>query len=115
MDNTKKPFVVRVTGIEIGDRLRAEQIVQAALVEEKKGCGKGLKISIVPSCDNPDTCEALVDFDAGVPQSLSGLQSEPLESILLPQAGSDNLTFDCHFHGFTQLYPTPAGQPITAE
>ena len=124
MANLTRPFTVRVTGFDTNDREQAKKILQSAICNrlinnERETLSDSFSILVVPSCDNVDSCDAIVDFKAGLPLPLflSELKQKPLESINVQADDNsyDYLTFDCHFHGFTQLYPTPDGKPINAE
>lgn len=57
---------------------------------------------------------ALVKFIGGTPTFLSHLERDPLGNHQLEMDG-DDITFDLHFFGFTQLYQTTQDKPITAE
>lgn len=71
-------------------------------------------VDLIPSCyHDQEIQDALVEFTL-VPQSLQVLVEKPQEDVQVDVKGKD-LTFDCHFHGFTQLYPIAEGQHATAE
>lgn len=73
------------------------------------------QITIVPSCDDEETLVALVDFGGGIPDFLSELTANPLGDWQVEMKDADDISFDRHFHGFTQLYNTKAKSAITAE
>jgi hypothetical protein len=73
------------------------------------------EITIVPSCYESDTQRvALVQFRGGVPQFLRELRVDPLGDWQV-EMGDDDINFDCHFFGFTQLYATDDKKPVVAE
>ena len=72
------------------------------------------KIQIVPSCYDTDTQTALVEFPSGPPSFLSKLDRDPL-CVWQAEMGTNDISFDVHFFGLTQLYGTARGKPITAE
>jgi hypothetical protein len=115
-----KPIVFRVSQIPGGDAVSREtellKLIGESLSEtEKKHVMSAIKISIVPSCKDPQTLTALVDFKSGLPEYLKALQQNPLRTHQLVM-GEDDIEFDLHFHGLTQLYQ-PAVNPseITAD
>jgi len=65
-------------------------------------------------CDS-DTFTALIDFRSGHPAFLSELERDPLSSWQVEMGDDDDTSFDLHFLGFTQLYPTADGKPIRAK
>ena len=73
------------------------------------------EITIVPSCYESDTQRvALVQFRGGVPQFLRELRVDPLGDWQV-EMGDDDINFDCHFFGFTQLYAPDDNEPVVAE
>jgi hypothetical protein len=73
------------------------------------------EIIIVPSCYASDKERvALVRFRGGVPHFLHGLRVYPLGDWQV-EMGDDDINFDCHFFGFTQLYPPAEKKPVDAE
>jgi hypothetical protein len=73
------------------------------------------EITIVPSCYENDTQRvALVQFRGGVPQFLGELTVDPLGDWQV-ETGDDDINFDCHFFGFTQLYAPGDREPVVAE
>jgi hypothetical protein len=72
-------------------------------------------IVIVPSCYESDTQRvALVQFRGGMPHFLGELRVNPLGDWQV-EMGDDDINFDCHFFGFTQLYATDDKEPVVAE
>lgn len=116
---TKKGIVFRVTGLtawqpddELNKTLNAA--IDNNLSEEER-----LKLhtstAIVPSCyDNGQERVALVEFHGGVPTFLSELTANPLGDWQV-EMGDTDISFDCHFFGFTQLYTPKPDAPIAAE
>lgn len=71
------------------------------------------EITIVPSCYESDTQRvALVQFRGGVPQFLRDL--DPLGGWQV-EMGKDDINFDSHFFGFTQLYTPDENESVIAE
>ena len=117
MASQKKSHVFRVTGLS-GELL--DKDLEAALQEalndnftnDERSHTKA-EITIVPSCYESDTERvALVHFRGGVPQFLRGL--DPLGGWQV-EMGNDDINFDCHFFGFTQLYTLDENKPVDAE
>lgn len=74
-----------------------------------------IQADIVPSCyDHDGQRVALVEFGGGVPGFLAALMADPMASWQM-EMGDDDVNFDVHFFGFTQLYRPKADAPITAE
>jgi hypothetical protein len=73
------------------------------------------EIAIVPSCYESDTQRvALVQFRGGMPQFLRELRVNPLGDWQI-EMGDDDINFDCHFFGLTQLYAPDDSEPVVAE
>ncbi|KAJ5358338.1 uncharacterized protein N7496_010751 [Penicillium cataractarum] len=73
------------------------------------------EITIVPSCYESDTQRvALVQFRGGVPQFLGELRIDPLGAWQV-EMGDDDINFDSHFFGFTQLYAPDENEPVVAD
>ncbi|KAK0639378.1 hypothetical protein B0T16DRAFT_497485 [Cercophora newfieldiana] len=81
-------------------------------------------VEILPACVQgfrETTSIAIVKFRRDQePQFLKALARNRLGEITLPYKvngvpGSVNITFDRHFHGFTQLYPTRPDRPVLAD
>ena len=61
-----------------------------------------IEVTILPSCYDLKQRLALVQFQGGIPQCVSGLIANPLGDWQLEMDNTD-INFDCHFFGFTQL------------
>jgi hypothetical protein len=115
----KKGPVFRVTGLpasqpddELNTTLKAT--IEGNLSEEEMS-RLGISTAIVPSChDNEHERVALVEFHSGLPLFLSELVANPLGDWQV-EMGDTNISFDCHFFGFTQLYTPKPDAPVTAE
>src|SRR5256885_758052 len=115
----KKGPVFRVTGLpasqpddELNTTLKAT--IEDNLSEEETST-LGVSTAIVPSCyDNEHERVALVEFHGGLPLFLSELVANPLGDWQV-EMGDMNISFDCHFFGFTQLYTPKPDAPVTAE
>lgn len=110
--------IFRVTGLPFD---KAENEIQSILAktihnllteDEKKR--PTAEITCIPSCDGNQTSSALVEFKGANPEFLSQLAYNPLGDWQV-EMGDEDINFDRHFLGFTQLYPTAPSQPITAE
>ena len=121
MTSQSKSRVFRVTGLS---RAFSDRDLQAALQEtlndnftDNEKSQIQTRIAIVPSCYEADTQRvALVQFGGGVPQFLSELIANPFGDWQVEMGGND-INFDCHFLGFTQLYTphTPGEDEPVAE
>jgi hypothetical protein len=119
MASQRKSHVFRVTGLS---RERPDEdlvtALQEALNENFTGDEKShikAEITIVPSCYESDTQRvALVQFRGGVPRFLHELRVEPLGDWQV-EMGDNDVNFDCHFFGFTQLYTPDDNEPVVAE
>jgi hypothetical protein len=118
MTSSTKSKVFRVTGLPVG---KAELDVQSTLAKTIRDLLSHdeqqrlqVQIACIPTCDESKTSSALVEFRGCTPEFLSQLDRSPLGNW---QVETDNVdvNFDCHFFGFTQLYDTIPGRPITAE
>ncbi|KAH8689250.1 hypothetical protein GQ44DRAFT_637548 [Phaeosphaeriaceae sp. PMI808] len=115
----KKGPVFRVTGLPASqpdDALNAtlKATIEDNLSEEEKS---KLRVDtvIVPSCyDNEQERVALVEFHGGVPDFLSELVADPLADWQV-EMGDIDISFDCHFFGFTQLYAPKLDAPVAAD
>jgi hypothetical protein len=73
------------------------------------------EIAIVPSCYESDKQRVgLVQFRGGVPQFLHELRVDTLGDWQV-EMGDDDINFDCHFCGFTQLYAPDENKLVVAE
>jgi hypothetical protein len=119
MASQKKSHVFRVTGLS---RERLDEELKTALHEalnnnfaDDERSHIKAEITIVPSCYESDTERAaLVQFRGGVPQFLRELRVDPLGDWQV-EMGDDDVNFDCHFFGFTQLYASDEKEPVVAE
>lgn len=103
---TKKPFVVRVSGIPPCDASQAESSLRTAIASRSKIGGDCISdITIVPSCIDTDNLVAIVDFSV-LPDSLPSLRKELLDSSQLSGADRSDIHFDAEFFGLTQMYST---------
>jgi hypothetical protein len=115
----RKDPVFRVAGLpasqpddELNTTLKAT--IEDNLSEEETS-RLTVSTAIVPSCyDNEHERVALVEFHGGVPMFLSELVANPLGDWQV-EMGDMDISFDCHFFGFTQLYTPKPDAPVTAE
>lgn len=117
MSTKKRATVYRVRGLPRG--CTDQQLLSALrphLDEDEKEAFQP-KISIIPSCyDDDDTVAALLKVE-NAPRFLDELSLDPLKDwqVEVDLPDTDDINIDRHFHGFTQLYPTPDGQSITVD
>jgi hypothetical protein len=124
MASQKKSHVFRVTGLsrELPDGdLKTDGNLRTALQEALDDNftdderSQIAEITIVPSCYESDKERvALVKFRGGVPHFLHELRVDPLRDWQV-EMGDDDINFDCHFFGFTQLYAPDDSEPVVAE
>ena len=110
--------VLRAQGLPAIGSAAAEELLRKIIDERREVTEQEItsNITIVPSCFDEKELTALLDFPRGLPGFLKRLHDNPLSSVqLTTDASSDDLSFDAHFHGFTQLYETDPLQPIAAE
>ncbi|KFY68927.1 hypothetical protein V496_00678 [Pseudogymnoascus sp. VKM F-4515 (FW-2607)] len=118
MASGKKGTVFRVTGFPASlpdDEL--SQALKAAIsdnLEEDEPAKLSVDAAIVPSCYDNDEKVALVEFHGRVPAFLSDLVANPLGDWQVGMGDTD-ISFDQHFFGFTQLYTSRPGSPVTAD
>ncbi|KAF2008357.1 hypothetical protein BU24DRAFT_429452 [Aaosphaeria arxii CBS 175.79] len=111
--------VFRVAGLQASrpdDKLKAAltAAIDANLSENERSTIT-IQADIVPSCyDHDGQRVALVEFGGGVPSFLAALTADPLASWQI-EMGDDDVNFDRHFFGFTQLYAPKADACITAD
>lgn len=55
-----------------------------------------------------------MQFRGGMPQFLRELRVNPLGDWQI-EMGDDDINFDSHFFGFTQLYAPDDSEPVVAE
>jgi hypothetical protein len=125
MNSQRKSHVFRVTGLlkELPDgNLKTDEDLRTALQEalddnltdEERSQVKA-EVTIVPSCYESDIERAaLVQFRGRMPEFLSELRVNPLGDWQV-EMGDDDINFDCHFFGFTQLYAPDENKPMVAE
>lgn len=114
----KKGPVFRVTGLpasQLDEELM--QVLKDAIdkklsAEEKSKLA--FRVAIAPSCYNDGEKIALIEFYGEVPAFLSFLVANPLEEWQI-EMGDEDISFDEHFFGFTQLYAPRTGSSVTAE
>ncbi|KAH6694334.1 hypothetical protein BKA61DRAFT_647691 [Leptodontidium sp. MPI-SDFR-AT-0119] len=117
MASSHKSTVFRVTGLPLD---KPESEVRSTLAETIRGLLTDdeqqyeVVIACTPTCDGSQTLSALVEFKGGDPKFLSQLERNPLGDWQV-EMGDDDINFDRHFFGFTQLYPTTLGHPVTAD
>jgi hypothetical protein len=88
-----------------------EALQQHASSSELQRLGK---ITVAPSCYDDQTSVALLEWKGETPEFLSSLATNPLSSWEI-ELDDEDISFDRHFFGFTQLYNTVPEQPINAE
>ncbi|KAJ5938334.1 hypothetical protein N7466_001468 [Penicillium verhagenii] len=119
MATQRKSHVFRVTGLlrELPDGDLAAALQEAItdnLADDELSHLKA-EITILPSCYETDTQRvALVQFRGEVPQFLRELRVDPLEDWQI-EMGDDDINFESHFFGFTQLYATDDQEPVFAD
>jgi hypothetical protein len=119
MTSQRKSRVFRVTGLSReqpdGDLKTALQgVLDDNFTHDERSQVKA-EITIVPSCYESDTQRvALVQFRGGLPQFLRELRINPLGDWQV-EMGDDDINFDCHFFGFTQLYAPDENGPVATE
>ncbi|CAG7933708.1 unnamed protein product, partial [Penicillium olsonii] len=119
MASQKKSYVFRVTGLlrerPDGDlETTLQGTIDDKFADDERSHIKA-EITIVPSCYESDTERAaLVQFRGGVPQFLRELRVDPLGDWQI-EMGDDDVNFDCHFFGFTQLYAPDENEPVFAD
>jgi hypothetical protein len=106
--------VYRVQGLPLGCTEAQLRATLQTCLSDEESAGSQPKISIIPSCyDQGKACIALLTLDTA-PQFLSALDVNPLTEWSIETDYGD-ISFDKHFHGFTQLYSTLLDKPIVAE
>jgi len=119
MASQRKSHVFRVTGLSraLPDE-ELETALQKALNDNFNDDERSYikaEITVLPSCYESDTQRvALVHFRGGVPEFLGELKVNPLRDWQV-EMGDDDINFDCHFFGFTQLYAPDEQEPVIAE
>ncbi|KAJ6003890.1 hypothetical protein N7540_013172 [Penicillium herquei] len=116
---SQKSHVFRVTGLsrEMTDgdlTTTLQEAINDNFTDDEKSHIK-VDVSLVPSCYESETQRvALVQFRGGVPQFLHELRVDPLGDWQV-EMGDDDINFDCHFFGFTQLYSPDEKEPVVAD
>ena len=117
MPRRQKGPVFRVSGLpaQQSDE-ELDTALRAAITESlsDKEAEHSFTTAIVPSCNDDSQRVALVEFHDGVPDFLHDLVSDPLKDWQI-EMGDDDINFDRHFFGFTQLYTPDSCKPISAE
>ena len=120
---THKPTFFRVSGLPTGPSATVSAYIAAAV---RQLCSSNetvdrLDVVTLPSCygHQQSSSVALLRFQNGIPDFLTDLIADPLDSLHIPapdsDTGSKGITIDRHFHGFTQLYYTDPAQEVAAE
>jgi hypothetical protein len=117
---TKSVFY-RASGFERGTTEKEVwRIVRRYLRNEEED--EAPDITIVPSCDGArnDSSIAIIKFPKHRrPAFLAEVDEKPSGEKVITTKDEDgtvrHIMFDRHFHGFTQLYPTPTNTKIRAE
>ena len=103
-----RPTVVRATGFLSNDHREADTILRKIIETEftpSEREKQKYKVIIVPSCVEGTYPTALIDFEHGLPTFLLELKDNPVGEWQIEIDSADEyLSFDRHFHGFTQLY-----------
>lgn len=119
MASGKKGTVFRVTGLSASQPDDALNTTLKAAIEDNLSEEERAKLNvstvIVSSCyDSEHERVALVEFRGGIPTFLDELIANPLGDWQV-EMGDTDISFDCHFFGFTQLYTPKLDAPVTAE
>ncbi|KAI7971152.1 hypothetical protein EIK77_002352 [Talaromyces pinophilus] len=119
MASQRKPHVFRVTGLSRGLPDGDLQTALQKALNDNFTAGERsqikTEITIVPSCYESDTQRvALVRFRSGLPRFLTELTTNPLGDWQI-EMGDEDINFDSHFFGFTQLYAPDEKKPVIAE
>jgi hypothetical protein len=119
MASQKKSHVFRVTGLSRDQPdWELETGLQEALNENFTAGERSqikAEITVVPSCYESDTQRvALVQFRGGMPQFLAELTTNTLGDWQI-EMGDEDINFDSHFFGFTQLYAPDENETVVAE
>ena len=120
---THKPTFFRVSGLPTGPSATVSAYLAAAVRQQ---CSSNetvneLDVVTLPSCygHQQSSSVALLRFQNGIPDFLTDLIADPLDSLHIPTPDSDTsskgITIDRHFHGFTQLYYTDPAREVAAE
>ena len=118
MPSKQRGHVFRVSGLP-ASRSDDELVIslKAAIddnLEDEEQPRIESRVAIVPCCYDNDERMALAEFYGGVPAFLAELTSNPLGDWQV-EMGDDDISFDKHFLGFTQLYTPDPESSVTAE
>ncbi|PGH36217.1 hypothetical protein GX50_00901 [[Emmonsia] crescens] len=114
MESLTKSTVFRVSDLPNGiTAQQLESVINDKLREQEK-VNINFTVNLVPSpYIDGQSQVALVDFKSGTPQFLSALTKDPLGDWQIEIDETEVITFDRHFHGFTQLYSPE--RPVSAD
>ncbi|KKZ67173.1 hypothetical protein EMCG_07118 [[Emmonsia] crescens] len=114
MESLTKSTVFRVSDLPNGiTAQQLESVINDKLREQEKA-NINFTVNLVPSpYIDGQSQVALVDFKSGTPQFLSALTKDPLGDWQIEIDETEVITFDRHFHGFTQLYSPE--RPVSAD
>jgi hypothetical protein len=116
MSHSRRSTVFRVTGLAL-DKAKPDTeselftAIRDLLTKDEQQRIE-VTIACILSCDGDQTSSALVEFKGGNPEFLSDLERNPLGDWQI-EIGDEDINFDRHFFGFTQLYP--AATEVIAE
>ncbi|CAI7656122.1 unnamed protein product [Penicillium palitans] len=119
MASQRKSHTFRVTGLsrEQPDgelKTALQEALNDNLTDDERSHSKA-EITIVPSCYETDTERvALLQFRGGMPWFLDELRVDPLGDWQIEVEDND-VNFDCHFFGFTQLYAPDDNEAVVAD
>ncbi|OJD33149.1 inversin o89019 [Diplodia corticola] len=118
LSSPTKSIVFRVRGltaVDGGDGLQPGSALSSAiksrLISDEVSQIQ-TSVAIISSCYDAGKKVGLVAFRGAVPSFLSTVFKNPLQEIQI-EVGEDDVTFDCNFFGFTQLYNVKA--PVLAD
>jgi hypothetical protein len=119
MASRKKSTVFRVTGLIRDQPDEALKTLVRATIDKHLSNDEKLQIeteiTIVPSCyESNRKRTALVQFCSGSPAFLSELTNNSHEDWSV-EMGDNDISFDRHFFGFTQLYMPAEEESVVAE
>jgi hypothetical protein len=117
MFGKKKGTIFRVTGLRAERSDEDLNVVLRAIIMENLSNDERrnrFTTAIVPSPNDNQQRVALVEFLDGVPGFLHGLVADPLKEWQT-EVCDDDINFDQHFLGFTQLYTPDYSTKTTAE
>lgn len=125
---TQRPIFYRVCDIPKASHINVTSFLSTLIQERLQPDEADIKYDItpIPSCyqSSSETASAIVNFENGTPNFLIDLVIDPLDMLHLETNGKEtgssqgrevSVTFDRHFHGFTQTYSPDPEQEITAE